>query len=380
LAQQPSQATEPVQITVAEPATQPAAAPAEPAAKPVAKPVATQPVQVVKAQPKLKAQPVIAAQPKPAQTTMVQVPTRTVTTVQPKVTTVAPTTKVITVKSVAQPVQTPTYKTVTIATATPAPQPKTMAPRQSACRGASAISSKYLTATDGLPIRCGPQDGWNVQVIQGGTGRSASNSAPVQTGSATTVYKTTNSGSYAYQQPAPLKRAAPTKVVKVTPNTRIVPKHVYQQQVAATTGVYIPKGYKAVWDDDRLNPKRAHQTMAGKAQMELRWTNTVPRRLVDAATGKEVSYLYPGLQYPNTSYDQQIIAGVTVSAKQARSQVGQSNGAYYSGQRSGHTTVIRSPVGGYKYTAAQPRISTRSSDSYVVTGTNRTTHGGGRDR
>ncbi|MFK7940941.1 MAG: hypothetical protein AB8B82_16290 [Roseovarius sp.] len=401
LAAQPKQAAEPVQITVADPVTQPAAAPAKPAAKPATQPVvqpAAKPVTIAKAKPAPKPaavqQPIILAQPKRVQPTVVSVPTRTVTIAQP-----APAaTNVITVKPASQAVLKPAMKTVTIATAKPAaPQPKTMAPRQTACRGASAVSSQYLTATGGHAIRCGPQDGWNVSVIQGGNVRNtASNTQVVTTMQAapvTTTYKTASTTSYSYQQPQPLKRAAaPTKVIKVTPNTRIVPKHVYQQQVAATNGVYIPKGYKAVWDDDRLNTKRAHQTFAGKAQMELRWTNTVPRRLINAANGQEVSYLYPGLQYPNTSYDQQMIAGVAYAAQPAqkattvvrsrtRSSDGQTNGAYYSGQRSAHTTVVRAPAGGYKYSGvSQARVSTRSSQSYGATGSAAQLHNGAHDR
>ncbi|MBA84007.1 MAG: sporulation protein [Rhodobacteraceae bacterium] len=86
----------------------------------------------------------------------------------------------------------------------------------------------------------------------------------------------------------------------VSPNTRVAPKHVYQQQVETTTGVKIPKGYRPVWKDDRLNPKRAHGTFAGKAQMDLVWTNTVPRKLVDRNTGKDVSRAHPNLVYPYT--------------------------------------------------------------------------------
>jgi len=38
-----------------------------------------------------------------------------------------------------------------------------------------------------------------------------------------------------------------------------------------------------------LNPRRAQQTFAGKAQMEATWTNTVPRRLVLPEVGPVVT-------------------------------------------------------------------------------------------
>jgi hypothetical protein len=61
---------------------------------------------------------------------------------------------------------------------------------------------------------------------------------------------------------------------------RVVPRHVYQNR-RNTTNVSVPKGYRKVWQDDRLNPRRAEQTLGGHAKMGTIWTNTVPRRLVD---------------------------------------------------------------------------------------------------
>ncbi|MEM8773754.1 MAG: SPOR domain-containing protein [Pseudomonadota bacterium] len=66
----------------------------------------------------------------------------------------------------------------------------------------------------------------------------------------------------------------------IGPNTRVAPRHVYENQLSSTTGFKIPEGYALVWSDDRLNPKRAHQTLAGKAKMEMVWSKTVPRVLI----------------------------------------------------------------------------------------------------
>ncbi|MDF1669049.1 MAG: SPOR domain-containing protein [Roseovarius sp.] len=362
IAAAPKQAAEPVQITVAKPAfvkpaPKPAAKPvvAKPAAKPVVakpvvKPVAIQPVQkpIIIAQPPAK-----VVQPKVAQPKVVQVPKRTVVVARPTT---------VLVKPMAQPTHTTTSKTVTsktvapqtvtIVTAKAAPQPKTLAPRQSACRGASALSSQYLTSADGLAVRCGPQDTSHVATINGGNGRSVVKTAPVIT---PVMTSTTYAQTSVYTQPVPLKRASPTTVVKVpSGSTRFVRENIYNNQVASTTGVYIPSGYKAAWEDDRLNTKRAHQTHNGKAQMELRWTNTVPRRLIVADTGQDAAYLFPGLQYPNTSYDQQMIAGVSASAKGAANAqpVGRGNA-----NKTRETMQAKSA----KRATTQATISTRSA-------------------
>ena len=57
----------------------------------------------------------------------------------------------------------------------------------------------------------------------------------------------------------------------------------------AESRMKLPKGYKKAWDDDRLNPLRGVGTTSGKAQMELVWSNTVPRYLIDPATGKRAT-------------------------------------------------------------------------------------------
>lgn len=277
-------AVEPVQITVSEPATQPATRPAaQPAVKVAPAPAKPAP-KIVVAQPKpVVTQPVAA--PKPV---LIQVPRAA----QPQpVATITP----------VQPTVKPVPKTVTIASAAPMPKPEKMAPRQSACRGASPISAQYMTSTRGLPVRCGPQSTPHVTLGPSG-----------QTGVQAVAVHSVAVSPTAYAQPVPLKRANPVMVP--AGQARIVPKSVYENQIASTYGVYIPEGYKAVWTDDRLNPKRAHQTAQGQAQMQLIWTNTVPRRLIDAKTGADMHHRYPGLMYPNTSYDQQIIAGVSVSA------------------------------------------------------------------
>jgi cell division protein FtsN len=87
-------------------------------------------------------------------------------------------------------------------------------------------------------------------------------------------------------------------------HTRIVPKHVAINRQNTYANVSVPKGYRPVWEDDRLNPKRAEQNLEGRSKMLLIWTNTVPRRLVNQSTGQDVTARLP-LVYPYTSVEQQ---------------------------------------------------------------------------
>ena len=41
-----------------------------------------------------------------------------------------------------------------------------------------------------------------------------------------------------------------------------------------------PEGFRAAWDDGRMNPYRGVGRAGGQRQMEQAWTNTLPRRLV----------------------------------------------------------------------------------------------------
>ncbi|WP_234988712.1 SPOR domain-containing protein [Tropicibacter naphthalenivorans] len=68
--------------------------------------------------------------------------------------------------------------------------------------------------------------------------------------------------------------------------TRIIPRHVYEQR--DTAALYIPEGYRPAWEDDRLNPYRALQTVDGYRQSQQVWTHTVPRTSVLSAKAKDV--------------------------------------------------------------------------------------------
>jgi hypothetical protein len=175
---------------------------------------------------------------------------------------------------VAQPVRTAPIRTVASVTTPPRKMVPTLAPKRAApvqlatpaTSGCSSLgaSGRYM---QGAGLRCGPQI--EPPVTYGsGSGRVVS---------------------------APVVRQG-----TVAPGTRVVPKHVAQLQANATAGVRIPDGYRPVWKDDRLNPRRAQQTFEGKAQMDLVWTQTVPRKLIDRRTGQDVTRFYPNVVFPYT--------------------------------------------------------------------------------
>lgn len=99
-------------------------------------------------------------------------------------------------------------------------------------------------------------------------------------------------------------RVAPVAVAKATTGSgRIVPEHVYFDRLAERD-LKVPKGYAPVWDDDRLNLRRAEQTREGYARTQLVWTSTVPRRLIDRSSGKDVTAKVP-LVFPYTDFQTQ---------------------------------------------------------------------------
>lgn len=153
------------------------------------------------------------------------------------------------------------------------------------CRNLSPVAQRYMG--NGPDVRCGPQANW---------GSARANSVQAYQGYAQPQ---------AIMQPRAYAPEQAANVVRITPSTRIVPRHVYNEQIKSADLQSVPNGYRAAWEDDRLNPKRAHQSLEGKRQMELRWTREVPRRLIDISAGREVTSLFPDLVYPYTSMQMQ---------------------------------------------------------------------------
>lgn len=162
-----------------------------------------------------------------------------------------------------------------------APAPAPAAPAEPACDGVSALSAQYMNKG----ARCGPQE------------------------------------------ISPNIYVPPQSHMRLTPNTRVMPVHVYQQR-RLSRHLEVPPGYRRVWEDDRLNtrrtvrtlkpavitsngtapqgyayvmrdddrhnPNRGLRTAEGDAQMAMIWTSTVPRRLVEKPLDRPVvkaSYL-----------------------------------------------------------------------------------------
>lgn len=308
---------------------------AEPAATPAPAPTPTQPAaqaRAVTAAPAPAARPVAVQAPAATRQPAMQIGTAApAATAQP------------------QPVRVVSAAPTTVA------RPATVAPREATCRWASAASQTYMRAPSGVNVRCGPQQAPHT---------SAANSAGYARGASATYTAPTTEmirRSSLNTQPVPLQRSA--AITALTRETRVVPKAVYESQVASTRGIYVPQGYQPVWQDDRLSTTRAHQTVGGLADTQFMWTNTVPRVLIERDTGKPVTHLHPDLLYPYTSYDQQQSARATISTRGTTprdvSMLGRHQRDGLQTQRP--TTSPRQVVAGTSASASAATVSTRSA-------------------
>lgn len=102
----------------------------------------------------------------------------------------------------------------------PRPAPAAQAPAAGGgCPGASALSQQYINRSS---ARCGPQK-----------------ADPVTYGDSPGI--------------------GPQSALPLTPDTRIVQKHIYEER-RLSNNFTVPDGFRPVWKDGRLNPRRAERT------------------------------------------------------------------------------------------------------------------------
>ena len=150
-------------------------------------------------------------------------------------------------------------------------------------------SSAYVNSGTRFPVRCGPQAVHPADQIRAPVNRGLNDNTTIAVPPrpATQVPALNVRGSS--KNLAPVSRSAITGDIVIAPPRPVT----------------IPRGYKRSWTDGRLNPKRGIGKLSGELASSLIWTRSVPRRLIDSATGEDVTVRYGFLRYPYVSYAQQ---------------------------------------------------------------------------
>ena len=180
------------------------------------------------------------------------------------------------------------------------------------CAGGSSVSAQYINKSP--DVRCGPQA-----------------ESPVTFGDGSGI--------------------GPQSSLRLTPHTRVVPRHVYDNR-QNTQNVEVPAGYKTAWNDDRLNPDRTERglrpavissvpqvpygfrtvergddrlnpmrgvrTPSGDQQSAQIWSDTLPRTLRPVPTDAQVITLPPSSRKSPAEADTRLIRISTKSAPDAQ--------------------------------------------------------------
>jgi cell division septation protein DedD len=253
--------------TAAAPAPAPAAAPTPaPTPKPVATP-APKPAASPTPKPAAPAPKATARAPKPA-----PAPSRTPTrkpleTVASKPAT-AP--KRVVKAPASKPPSAPPPATVVSRVPAPAPAPTTRVVRVAPGQTCPAGFTGTIQRND-RDVRCGPQDSPFVSEVRRGEAPTSGKNVYYNYGNGQGHWDESRLEIDSDDDPVALVAADP----RAHPEARIVPKHVWEAR--SEVPPVVPPGYRPAWEDDRLNPYRAGQTVGGYYATQQRWTNTVPR-------------------------------------------------------------------------------------------------------
>ncbi len=100
-------------------------------------------------------------------------------------------------------------------------------------------------------------------------------------------------------------------------NGRLGRNGVASVQVTRTEPV-LPVGYKSLLGDDMLASRRGFGTPEGRAAMDLLWTQTMPRRLIDVTTGRDMTAQLPRIVYPYVTASTRSYGAVSANAGAVR--------------------------------------------------------------
>lgn len=207
---------------------------------------------------------------------------KTPTPKTPTVADVAPVVKVPT--AAAKPVRRVPVKTAARPTAKPVVRAAVVTPVQAPRKIIRRVAGKPSAYRTPVVAVSAPNQPQRVVV------RSAYQSQQTRCQAATSYRQVHGAGASAACSPrAQIRRIAvpkPTRAVALAA-APVRDNNADQKIVLIAPHVTPPQGYVTVWSDDRLNPNRARGTTAGKAQMDMVWTNTVPRRLIAVSTNQD---------------------------------------------------------------------------------------------